>query len=155
AKALRDHLFPGDGKEAVAFALCGRHRGNAHDVLVVRDVHPIAYADCPVREEGLVTWKTDALERVLLPAAQQGLGVVKFHSHPTGFPRFSSTDDESDLDLFPSIYGWVDDEGPHASAVVLPDGRIFGRSIGAGNCFAPLERIMVAGHDITISFSSS
>ena len=46
AEALRWHLFPGDGKEAVAFALCGRHRGTAHDVLVVNDIMPIAYADC-------------------------------------------------------------------------------------------------------------
>jgi hypothetical protein len=55
AGLLRRHLFPGDGKEAVAFALCGRHRGSSTDVLVMRDLFPIAYADCPVPEEGLVT----------------------------------------------------------------------------------------------------
>jgi hypothetical protein len=152
AAKLREHLFPGDGKEAVAFALCGRHRGDKHDVLVVRDVYAVAYADCPVREEDLITWRTEALEPLLLTAADQRLGVVKFHSHPSNFPRFSKTDDVSDADLFPSIYGWVDDEGPHASAVMLPDGRIFGRSVDEKNRFASLERIMVVGDDVAIHF---
>lgn len=150
AAKLRGHLFPGDGKEAVAFALCGRHRGDRHDVLVVRDVYPIPYTDCPVREEGLVTWRTESLEPLLVTAANEHLGVVKFHSHPTNFPQFSRTDDQSDADLFPSIYGWVDDEGPHASVVMLADGRMFGRSIDAKNRFAQLERIVVAGDDVAI-----
>lgn len=152
AAKLREHLFPGDGKEAVAFALCGRHRGDRHDVLVVRDVYPVAYADCPIREEGLVTWRTESLEPLLLSAAAEHLGVVKFHSHPTNFPHFSATDDKSDADLFPSIYGWVDDGGPHASVVMLADGRVFGRSIDAKNRFVLLERIIVAGDDVAIHF---
>lgn len=155
ADALRRHLFPGDVKEAVAFALCGRHRGATQDVLVVRDIIPIAYADCPVREEGLVTWRTQAVEPFLVSAAKEKLGVVKFHSHPTAFPRFSATDDVSDADLFPSIYGWVDDDGPHASVVMLPDGQFFGRSIDVENRFSALERISVAGHDVSILLDSS
>ncbi|MFZ5894781.1 MAG: Mov34/MPN/PAD-1 family protein [Myxococcota bacterium] len=150
AAALRSHLFPGDGKEAVAFALCGRHRAVAQDVLVVRDVVPVAYADCPVREEGLVTWRTQAIEPLLIRAGKEKLGVVKFHSHPTGFPRFSATDDVSDADLFPSVYGWVDDDGPHASVVMLPNGQFFGRSIDVENRFSALERICVVGHDVSI-----
>lgn len=155
ADTLRRHLFPGDGKEAVAFALCGRHRGATQDVLVVRDVMPIAYTQCLVREEGLVTWRTEAVESLLVSAAKEKLGVVKFHSHPTGFPQFSSTDDASDADLFPSIYGWVDDEGPHASVVMLPDGQFFGRSIDVRNRFGALERISVAGDDVSILLDSS
>jgi hypothetical protein len=155
ADALRNHLFPGDGKEAVAFALCGRHRGAAHDVLVVRDVVPVGYGDCPVREEGLVTWRTQAVEPLLIAAAKEKLGVVKFHSHPTGFPRFSSTDDVSDGDLFPSIYGWVDDDGPHASVVMLPDGHFFGRAVDVENRFSALERISVVGHEISILLDST
>jgi hypothetical protein len=155
ADALGGHLFPGDGKEAVAFALCGRHRGAAEDVLVVREVIPIAYADCLVREEGLVTWRTQAVEPLLLSAAREKLGVVKFHSHPTGVPHFSTTDDLSDADLFPSIYGWVDDDGPHASVVMLPGGRFFGRSIDAENRFNALERISVAGHNVSIFLDSA
>src|SRR5688572_25127700 len=129
ARALQDHLFPGDGREAVAFALCGRSSGGTASILCVQSVHPIPYADCPVREPGRVTWRTEALEPLLHQAMRDRLGIVKFHSHPTWFREFSPTDDRSDRDLFPSIYGWLDDVGPHASVVMLPDGSMFGRNV--------------------------
>ncbi len=149
---LHRHLFPGDGKEAVAFALCGRHRATDHDVLLVQEVLPVPYKDCPIRMADQITWRTDAIEPLLLRASQATprLGVVKFHSHPTGYEDFSRTDDISDRDLFPSIYGWVDDHGPHASIVMLPDRRMFGRSIDNENRFHRLEQILVADHDICI-----
>jgi len=71
---LRQHLFPGDGKEAVAFALCGRHQAPDHDVLLIQKVVPVPYADCPIREPDRVTWRTDALEPLLLQAAQASSG---------------------------------------------------------------------------------
>jgi hypothetical protein len=150
AEQLRHHLFPGDGKEAVAFALCGRHRAADTDILLVQEVVPVPYEDCPIREPDQITWRTDAIEDVLRRASQATprLGVVKFHSHPTGFEAFSRTDDRSDRDLFPSIYGWVDDDGPHASVVMLPDGRLFGRAIDMENRFHPLHQLMVVNHDI-------
>lgn len=150
AEELHRHLFPGDGKEAVAFALCGRHHATEHDVLLVQEVLPVPYADCPVRKADQITWRTEAIEPLLLRAsrATPKLGVVKFHSHPTGYEDFSRTDDISDRDLFPSIYGWVDDDGPHASVVVLPDRRMFGRSIDSENRFHRLQQILIADHDI-------
>lgn len=101
AEQLQLHLFPGDGKEAVAFALCGRHRGSDFDVLLVQAIVPVPYADCPVRERDQVTWRTEAIEPLLLHASQETskLAVVKFHSHP-GYDAFSRADDISDHDLF-------------------------------------------------------
>ncbi len=147
---LREHLFPGDGKEAVAFALCGRHRGSDMDVLLVQEVVRVPYEHCPVRAPDQVTWRTEVLEEVLRRASQATpkLGIAKFHSHPTGYEAFSRTDDRSDRDLFPSIYGWVDDDGPHASVVMLPDGRMFGRAIDVENRFHQLQQLMVVDHDI-------
>lgn len=155
AEALHAHLFPGDGKEAVAFALCGRHRGAEGDVLLVQDVVPIPLADCPVREPDRITWRTEALEPVLDRAARARLGVVKVHSHPTGWPRFSAVDDASDADLFPSVNGWVDDDGPHASVVMLPDGRLFGRIVDAAGAFTPVSRILVVGDDLAVHDEAS
>jgi hypothetical protein len=148
---IRAHLFPGDGKEAVAFALCGRHSARAFDVLLVQDVHPVPYAECPVRAPDRVTWKTDTLEPLLVRASAESLGVIKFHSHPTGYEAFSVTDDQSDRDLFQSVYGWVDDQGPHASVLMLPDGRLLGRAVSVDNSFEDLEQIAVAAHDIVVS----
>src|SRR5262245_3442009 len=93
--SLKRHLFPGDGKEAVAIALCGRHAGRGADFLLVHEVHPIPYAECPVREPDRVTWLTDTLEPLLLKACKRSLAVVKVHSHPTGYPTFSPQDDKS------------------------------------------------------------
>jgi hypothetical protein len=152
AEELRQHLFPGDGNEAVAFALCGRHRSADADVLLVQEVVLVPYEDCPFRKPDQITWRTDAIERHLLRASEATpkFGIVKFHSHPTGCEDFSRTDDVSDRDLFPSIYGWVDDDGPHASVVMLPDRRMFGRGIDADNRFHPLRQISVVDHDIEL-----
>lgn len=152
---LHRHLFPGDGKEAVAFALCGRHRAHDHDVLLVREVVPVPHADCPVRAPDRVTWRTDAIEPLLVEAARVKAGVVKFHSHPTGYEDFSRTDDISDRELFPSVYGWVDDDGPHASVVMLEDRRLFGRAIDSANSFHRLEQILVVDHDINLFAGSA
>jgi len=145
---LRDHLFPRDGNEAVSFALCGRHHSQDSDVLLVQEVHHVGYADCPVREPDRVKWKSDMLEPLLVRAASKKLGLVKIHSHPSGYEEFSRTDDISDRDLFASINGWVDDEGPHASVVLLPDGSLFGRVVDGEGHFTPLDQILVADHDI-------
>ena len=102
-RALRDHLFPGDGNEAVAFALCGRARRRALELLVVREVVPIAYNACRVRTPHRVSWPGTALEPILQKAAAAGLAVVKIHSHPGGHPWFSDTDDIAEAEMFPGV----------------------------------------------------
>ena len=52
---LRGFLFPGDGKEAVAFLLCGRRAGDRRQRLVVQEVHGIPYNECSERTATLVT----------------------------------------------------------------------------------------------------
>ncbi|MDX2220351.1 MAG: ThiF family adenylyltransferase [Burkholderiales bacterium] len=146
-QALRSHLFPGDGKEAVAFALCGRARRSDLDLLLVQDILPIPHEQCSVRTPTLVTWPGEALDPILARAMAKGLAVVKIHSHPTGDPWFSPTDDESDRVLFPSIYGWLDQPGPLASAIMLPDGRMVGRAVDEAGIGAPIDCIRVAGDD--------
>jgi len=141
---LNSHLFPGDMKEAVAFALCGR-RGS--DVLVVQQVIPIPYEDCD-RHTNYITWRTDALVPVLEAAEKSGLGVMKIHSHPGGYSNFSAQDDRADAELFPSIHDWIESTLPHASAIMLPEGRVFGRSVDARGAMAPLELVSVVGTDI-------
>jgi hypothetical protein len=52
-----------------------------------------------------------------------------FSGRKGDFPQHSETDDEADRRLFPSIYGWMDSNYPHASAIMLPSGRIIGRTV--------------------------
>lgn len=145
---LERHLFPGDGKEAVAVALCGRRRSKVRPGLFIQKVVPIPYEQCSIRRPDLVKWSTERLLPLLAYAAERDLAVLKIHSHPTGYPEFSSTDDASDMDLFNSVFGWTDSEYPHASAIMLPGGRMFGRAILPDGSFVPLYSVIVVGDDI-------
>lgn len=147
--ALRSHLFPGDGSEAVAVALCGRRAGESRHVLTVRKIEFVPYEECSVRTPLRVSWSTDrVLPPLLAEATRRGLALLKIHSHPGGFAEFSETDDESDRALFPSVYGWTNGEHPHASAVMLPSGRVFGRIVKEAGEFEPLTLVSVAGDDL-------
>lgn len=153
-RELQRHLFPGDGKEAVAFALCGRAQRENLQFLLVREIVPVPYDLCPVRTPHCVTWRGEALDPVLPRALDQDLALVKIHSHPTGYPWFSSTDDEADSSLFPCVVGWLGEgKGPMASAIMLPDGRMVGRSILDGAIGDELEAIRVAGDDFQYWFA--
>ena len=145
---LRHHLFPGDGLEAVAVALCGRRRSRSNHSMTVRSNVPFPYDECKVRTADRVTWSTKRLIPLLEEAEKRDLAILKIHSHPGGYAQFSPVDDESDADLFNSVFGWTDSEFPHASAVMLPDGRMFGRAILSDGSFQALDSILVPGDDI-------
>lgn len=152
---LRNYLFPGDGKEAVAILLCSRRAGDRKHRLVVREIHGIPYDDCPVRTAVNVTWKPDDIVPILERAAAEELSVVKVHSHPTGYASFSRTDDEGDARLLPMLRGWIEADVPHGSAVMLPDGEMFGRVVQAGGEFEPISSISVAGDDLLFWYPDS
>lgn len=145
---LRQHLFPGDGNEAVAVALCGRYCHGQQHALSVHQIHPIPYSECSERKPDLVSWSTRSVIPLLEQAARENLAVLKLHSHPGMYDRFSPIDDKSDRDFFASVHGWTDTDGPHASAIMLPTGRMFGRVILPDGTFAPIRSVSVAGDDL-------
>lgn len=152
---LRSFLFPGDGKEAVAIMLCSRRAGDRRHRLVVQEIHDVPYDQCSVRTPVRVTWETDAIVPALERATAKGLSVVKVHSHPTGYAEFSRTDDESDRMLLPMVRGWVEADVPHGSAVLLPDGEMFGRVMDAAGEFELLSSISVAADDLHFWYPNS
>ncbi len=147
--AIKHHLYPGDGMEAVAVALCGRHSHGDLTQLLVHDAIMIPHAECE-RHTDLLRWKTDRILPYLERVMSHDFGILKIHSHPGGYDRFSATDDEADEELFTSVFGWASTDNVHASAIMLPDGRIFGR------CFLPdlqtvsIDKITVAGDVIKV-----
>lgn len=153
-RVLGSHLFPPDRCEAVAILLCGRRAGDRVHRLVVREVHPIAYDECHERRPDYVSWSTRSLVPLLERANRESLSVVKVHGH-LGYDRFSPVDDRSDRDLFASLPGWIDADVPHGSAVMIDDGRIFGRWSWGARHFEPFERIMVVGDTLQIYFTDS
>lgn len=149
---LKAHLYQGDGKEAAAIILCGRRAGDSRHCLIARRVILVPYDQCSARTPARITWPTDVLLPHLTEAVARSLAVVKIHSHPGGLEEFSEFDDISDRDLFASIYGWMNNESPHASAVMLPNGRIFGRAVTPTGDFEPLSIISVIGDDLCFWF---
>ena len=147
-RELRRHLYPGDDRESVSLALCGRRSAADQHVLLVHRLIHVPVDQCPVRTSTRITWNTDVLAGLISDADQKGLALLKIHSHPTGYGEFSSCDDQSDRELFESLFGWTDSDLCHGSAVMLPDGRMFGRVALPGGRFHRLDRIAVAGDDL-------
>lgn len=146
---LMQHLFPDDGCEAVAVALCGRAAGNDMHRLLVRRLELVPYTLCKIRRPDCVTWPTEFLVPLLAEAAKYDLALVKIHGH-RHYDSFSAVDDESDRDLLPSLYSWTDSSAPHASAIVMDDGRVFGRVVHEDGSFANLLSVSVVGDDIAL-----
>lgn len=144
---LKSHLFPGDGLEAVALLLCGRRSGKDRHCLSVMEVVVIPYDECE-RLSDRVTWPTALLEPLLQRAAKESLAVVKVHSHPGGYDRFSETDDASDVEFFDAAESWNESDLPHGSVVLLPCGRMFGRYMDENQGFRPFSLISIAGEMI-------
>lgn len=144
---LTAHLFPGDGCEAVAIALCGHRRGADRHRLLVRRIAPVPYDMCSLRTPKRVTWSTDVLPPLLAEADRYGLAVVKIHGHGVPSP-FSTVDDRADRDLFPSVHAWADG-GPHGSAIMYKDGRMIGRLVDDRGRFRPLASVNVVGDDLS------
>lgn len=145
-KELRRHLHSGDGLEAVALMLCGRHSAAGHHRLTVHEIIPVPHDACQ-RFVDRVTWPTSLLPGILQKATKKNLAVAKIHSHPSGYSRFSPVDDESDNELFPSIHAWMDNDQPHASLIMLPDGVIFGRAFADADDVVPID-VTVVGDNL-------
>src|SRR5712692_7147075 len=144
---LRQFLFPGDGKETAAILLCGRREGDRRHRLLVRAIEGIPYEICSERTDVRVTWPPDFIAPLLDLATGERLSLIKVHSHPTGYATFSVTDDEGDARLLPMIRGWIEADIPHGSAIMLPDGQMFGRFLDQDGSLKQLALINVVGHD--------
>lgn len=148
--ALCSHLFPGDGKEAVALLLCGRRAGPERHIFTVRRAVNVPHALCDRRPDR-ITWPTDFVDQLIQEAYGRGLAIVKVHSHGADYRQFSSVDDNSDCALFASVTSLMGDNMPHASLIMLPDGELFGRVLGNDGCvMAALDSVMSVGDDLRI-----
>lgn len=142
------HLFPGDGKEAAAVALCGWATTGALAKLSIHELVLIPYDECERKPNRLI-WPTDRVLPMLARAEKEGQSLVKFHSHPGGFGRFSEADDLSDADLFGGVTSWLPAR-PHASVIMLPDRSMTGRMFIDVFPPKPLRMIGVVGDRIQV-----
>lgn len=148
-ETLEQHLFPGDGLEAVALLVCGRREGHDRHNFTARNVIPVPYEVCD-RAANRVTWPTDLVDSILKEEYGKQQAIIKVHSHPQEYPTFSELDDESDRRLFESISHFQDDDLPHASAIMFPNGQLHARSLINGIAEQELALITVVGDDLRI-----
>lgn len=148
-KAIRSHLFPGDGLEAIAVALCGRSIYGDECKLLIHEFILIPHEECD-RTEGRLTWPTVRASRFFEMVMNKNMAILKIHSHPGGYRQFSEVDDQSDIEFFESVYGWANTDEPHGSAVMLPNGEIFGRSVSKLGQFQAFEKVSIVGDAITM-----
>ena len=151
---IKAHRFPGDGKEAVAMAVCGKYQFKDKTRLLVKDIFLVPYSECTCRSAGMVEWNVQCILPMLVKAAQERLSILYIHSHPTGFNSFSGIDDANDERLYDTFFGFAED-GPHASAIMLPDGSIFGRAWvwDAETKFVPIRCVKLVGDDARFWFN--
>jgi hypothetical protein len=150
AADLHAHLFPGDGNEAVALVLCGRRDAADVHIMCAHRVLFIPHDKCHERGPMRVHWPTDLGRPIYDEAMRKHMAVLKMHSHPGYYRQFSEVDDRSDIELFESLHGWTDDGMPHASAVMLPNREMFARVVTADLQFVPVDRILVAGDEMSL-----
>jgi hypothetical protein len=147
---LKRHLFPGDGKESAALLVCGRAADRDRHALAVRRIIEIPDSACVERTEHRVVWPTAVVDSVLPDVARRGHAIVKVHSHPSGYGNFSEFDDLADRSFLGSVHNFIEDGLPHASAVLLPDGRVFARVVHADGRFEPVTLVSSVGDDLTL-----
>ncbi len=152
---LRKHLFPGDNKEAVAFALCGFRKGSRRHRLIAQRIYEIPHSICLKRNKNIVTWPTDSITELLDEAEKRQLSLVKIHSHPSGYADFSERDARNDNELLPIIKEWVGNDLIHGSAIMLPSGEIFGKTYPITGEPEDLYSVNVVGHDLKFWYSNT
>jgi len=151
---LKSHLFPGDGREAAALAVCGRLRSGHRHALMVRKLLLIPHADCE-RTAASITWPTRCADDFMREAGQRGMAILKIHSHPGGMETFSAHDDRSDASFLGAVAILLEDEQPHASAVMLPCGRLFARVRDGSGEFQPVSLVSVVSEDLDLWFAEA
>lgn len=149
-QVLKEHLLPADGREAVAVCLCGRHTTSDKTTLTVHDITLIPHDECFSRSHDLLQWPTERIIPYFERIGRQDMALLKIHSHPGGYDKFSSTDDYSDHEFFDSAFGWAVGDQPHASAVMLPGGGIFGRFFFHDLHHEPINKVLIAGDEVLI-----
>ena len=148
---LRDHLFPGDGKEAACLLVCTRVPG-PRIRLLARDLLKVPYEECPQRSAHSLTWPGIHIELAIDKAIEDNLTIILVHSHPTGYSEFSDCDNISDQVVMPCIFEALGDM--HGSSVMLPSGVMFARLYRKDGSVSPVDLVSLVGDDLQYWWAS-
>jgi molybdopterin-synthase adenylyltransferase len=104
-------------------------RPNAEgDCAVVHHVVEAAAGDCLAATATEFTYAPQFLTRMTRLAAEGGYDLALFHTHPSGYPDFSVTDDHAEAGLMPFMQRRLPDRP--SFSLMMCDGRLIGRLLG-------------------------
>ena len=144
-------LFPGDGLESAAILLCNQGRGVKYRRLMVAEIVFLPHSQS-VRNSDSIIWPfLDHLTPSKIADIDKSeQSIITIHSHPDGTCDFSPVDDENDRILFGSVHHWFKDKRPLGSTIMVPDGRIKGRTVDSCGYFQKMVGISVIGNSIRL-----
>lgn len=148
-KSFLNHLFPGDGLEAIAFAFCGYFETEEEEIFTIHSVFLYPHDKCTVRTGDRVEWSPAEIVDLFETCKKKNFRLLKIHSHPEYWPYFSQVDDQSDIDLGATLTGWVGRDDKISSIIMLPGGSMIGRMIDAQGNFLLLDIILVISDNIS------
>jgi hypothetical protein len=111
---------------------------------------PVADEGCITRSAETVIWLMEPHVQLLAEAARKGLAVLKIHSHPSGYPKFTGLDDKADRALLGSLAKLAPLATGHASGIMLPDGKILARVFTPEKRFDKIDQVTVVGDEVVI-----
>jgi molybdopterin/thiamine biosynthesis adenylyltransferase len=150
---LKNQLIQEDGKERVAFLVCGRSLvNNIEDRFLTREVHILPDIDLLSSESYQVSWNNNHFIKILSNAEAKNFSVAVIHSHPSGVEHFSSIDDMGERELFKIAFNRNGGVRPHASLILMPDGSLIGRVWKANLSSEPISKIRIIGESIKLNY---
>lgn len=150
---LKNHLIQDDGKERVAFIICGRSLvTDNEDRLLTKEIHILSEDNLLSSECYQVSWNNNHFIKILAKAESKNLAVVLIHNHPKGFNHFSSVDDIGEHHLFKLAFNRNGGDRPHASLIMMPDGSMFGRIWKPDLSNEPISKIRIIGESFKINY---
>lgn len=147
---IQEHLYSGDGLEAAAILVCTTVPG-PRIRLLVRDMILVPHGECTLRTKSSLTWPGDYIERAIDLAGPEQLSLILIHSHPTGYPNFSATDDASDRAVMACIF--EAGGGIPGSAVMLPNGFIVARLYEKDGTTFPIDLVSIVSDDLILCWN--
>ncbi|HZK95260.1 MAG TPA: ThiF family adenylyltransferase [Prolixibacteraceae bacterium] len=152
-RELKNHLIQEDGKERVAFIICGRSLVNGiEERLLTKEVHIVSDTDLLSSEHYQVSWNNNHFIRILGKAESKNFAVVLIHNHPEGFNHFSSVDDQGEYHLFKLAFNRNRGNGSHASLIMMPDGSLIGRVWKPDLSNEPISKIRIIGESLKLNY---
>jgi len=147
---LKEFLFPEDGNQSVAIALCTRRDGDRRTRLLVNEIQLIPYEQCLQRTSCNVSWSLNSILDLIEKAKTKKLTVMKIQSRLRKLTNEFPPDKKTDASFVSQIYEQIGGATIHGCISMVADGTMVGEVYDRDLNSRPLDRIMAIGDNIEI-----